>query len=438
MPDSVTRLDECNSAPADKAGIAPRLVALDLIRGVAVLGILPVHISWFADPGFNMQQAAEGAWPSLFTILAMLCFEGKMVTLLSILFGVGMAIQARHAHAAGRPFGPYYRRRMVVLFLFGVAHVLLLFHFDILTSYAVAGLIALLFIRMSDRALLRVATICFAWSFGLVILFLVAAALLSPESFSPGNEDTDPPAAAQPASDSAVEPSASPAVAFVEDFFSEEKEMRLFRDGSFRDMVLYRAIYLVFLAIVFWVETGWYLLGCMLIGVWLVRRELFEHQHACRHLLRRFIVVGLPVGAVFHTAAVIAYLHNPAGFLSTSLIMFGALPLALFYLSLLILWAGSGRVPWLQDHLGAAGRMSLTNYLLQSVLCGFIFYGYGLGLYGQLGRAACFGVVLGIWIFLALLSRWWLRRFPLGPAEWAWRRLAGTWSHSDSAVSPRT
>ncbi len=139
-----------------------RLGALDLIRGVAVLGILPVHISLFSGPGFNPQQGAESWQDHLLTALVMLFFEGKMVTLLSILFGVGLAMQARQAQAAGRQFAPYYRRRMIMLFLFGLAHALLLFQFDILTSYAVAGLIALLFIRVSDRALVRIAAGCLA------------------------------------------------------------------------------------------------------------------------------------------------------------------------------------------------------------------------------------------------------------------------------------
>ena len=67
--------------------------------------------------------------------------------------------------------------------------------------------------------------------------------------------------------------------------------------------------------------------------------------------------------------------------------------------------------------------MSLTNYLMQAVICGFVFYGYGLGFYGRMERGAAFGVVAAIWILLMLVSRWWLQRFPMGPAEWLWRRM---------------
>src|SRR5262249_36504148 len=94
------------------------------------------------------------------------------------------------------------------------------------------------------------------------------------------------------------------------------------------------------------------------------------------------------------------------------------------YFGLLILWSRSGRLPWLQARLRAVGRMALTNYLMQSVLCGFVFYGYGLGLFGQMGAAAGLLVVFGVWLLGLAWSPIWLKCFQLGPVEWAWRSLA--------------
>ena len=102
----------------------------------------------------------------------------------------------------------------------------------------------------------------------------------------------------------------------------------------------------------------------------------------------------------------------------------GALPLTLAYLGLVLFWSRSGYLQWLQQRLRAVGRLALSNYLLHSVLLGWIFYGYGLGLYTQVGRAAALGIVLAIWILQLGLSPVWLRYFQMGPVEWLWRSLA--------------
>jgi uncharacterized protein len=354
----------------------------------------------------------------------MLFLQGKMVTLLSMLFGVGLAMQARQAQASGRQFAPYYRRRMFILFLIGLAHALLLFHFDILTSYAVAGLIALLFLRVSDRALLRVAAVCFAWCSGLMLLFMVLTTFIIPSLDAPAEKSTPAAVVTQPVETPAAASPPPEPTSMVEKFFSEENETRVFREGRFREMVFHRAIYLAIVVILFWVESGWYILACILAGIWLARRGVFEHVDSHRLLFHRFTIFGLALGAPLHAAAMAAYLHDPEGTLSLCLVVLGLLPLALFYLSLLTRWAESDRAQWLQNHLRAVGRMSLTNYLMQSLVCGFVFYGYGFGLYGRLDRTALFGIVLAIWIMLMLLSRWWLQRFQMGPAEWLWRSLS--------------
>ena len=82
------------------------------------------------------------------------------------------------------------------------------------------------------------------------------------------------------------------------------------------------------------------------------------------------------------------------------------------------------RMQWLQQRLRAVGRMALTNYLMQSVICGLVFYGYGLGLFGRLGAAAGLLVVAAVWLLELLWSPVWLRYFQMGPVEWAWRSLA--------------
>ncbi|MBA3353239.1 MAG: hypothetical protein H0U23_12630, partial [Blastocatellia bacterium] len=142
-----------------------RLSALDLTRGVAILGILPVHISIFGGSGVTPQQGTVSLQSDILGMLTMMLVEGKMVTMLAILFGVGLAIQSDRAASKGHRFAPFYARRMVSLFLIGLAHALLLFQWDILTSYAVAGMGALCLHRWSDCAIKRVAAGCFGWCY---------------------------------------------------------------------------------------------------------------------------------------------------------------------------------------------------------------------------------------------------------------------------------
>jgi len=109
--------------------------------------------------------------------------------------------------------------------------------------------------------------------------------------------------------------------------------------------------------------------------------------------------------------------------IGTSLILLGTVPVALGHAAVLLLVVKSGALSWLTDRLAAVGRMALTNYLAQSLLCAGLFYGYGFGLWGTMDRAGLWGVVAAIWALQLAWSVWWLRRFRFGPAEWAWRSL---------------
>jgi len=384
-----------------------RLSSLDLIRGIAILGILPVHILIFGGPGFaeKPDPASIPAAEKAIAILVMMVLEGKMVTLLSILFGVGLAIQADHARAAGQPFAPYYGRRMGVLFCFGVLHALLLFALDILTSYAVVGLMALFLLGKSDRTRKWVCVLNLAWCYGSLTLLALLIMASAPASGSPP-------------------PPLPPSVQPIEGYFSAESEIRIFRDGTLGQMIVFRAISASLLAIFFWLESAWYLLACVLIGIALVRQGVFHQPSAHRPFLRKLMIFGLILCLPFQVAAVMGYLNDPNEIYMFWTIM-GGLPLALAYLAWIVSWAESRRLPWLQARLREVGRMALTNYLLQSLLCGFIFYSYGLRLFDSISVVSAYLFVIGIWLFLMLTSWLWLRRFQLGPVEWLWRRLAG-------------
>src|SRR5262249_13846969 len=152
--------------------------------------------------------------------------------------------------------------------------------------------------------------------------------------------------------------------------------------------------YLFSYTFMFWGMFAWYLLACFLIGVLLVRHGVFHDFMAHRGEVKWGIVLGLAIGLPVQLLGLVIYYIRPDGVLSGLIATMGALPLSLAYLGLILFWSHSGIALWLQNILQAVGRTALSNYILQSILCGIVYYSYGFGLFGKLGHATNFGIVL--------------------------------------------
>nr|WP_263858556.1 DUF418 domain-containing protein [Coralloluteibacterium stylophorae] len=161
--------------------------------------------------------------------------------------------------------------------------------------------------------------------------------------------------------------------------------------------------------------------------MWCVRSGVVVDPAAHRRVLMRMLGWGAPLGAALTALALWIALGAEAGsggrYLALGVMLFANLPLALAYLAVLAL--AFARMPRLRAWLAPAGRMALTNYILQSLVASLVFYGYGAGLYGQIGRAGQCGLVLAVFAAQLVISRWWMGRFAYGPLEWLWR--AATW-----------
>ncbi|OAI48014.1 hypothetical protein AYO44_08130 [Planctomycetaceae bacterium SCGC AG-212-F19] len=404
---------------------AQRLPALDLLRGIAILGILPANIPFFSGTIsiFTMQSMPETGADRAALFLTIVLVFGKFVTLLSILFGAGLALQVWKARTEGQPFAGYYVRRMLILFIIGVAHGLFLWFGDILSSYAIVALLALLFTRFSQRLVLFTAAGCL-----LVVGTWLVLALGVTLTTGAGLADLMPHPEVPPAAKESPDPAERMWADLGhcwQDHVTPENQARIWRESSFWEMAFNRAVYLMQYIPQFWVALVWYLLACFLIGVYLLRREVFHDLEANRSFVRKLIGVGLLIGVPLQLIAGGFYLIWPgSGFHFTLPYTLGALPLALAYLGFGVLWSASGRLAWLQAALQDVGRTALSNYILQSILCNLIYYRWGLVLYGELGHAANLGVVAGVWLVEILLSVLWLRFFAMGPVEWLWRSLA--------------
>ncbi|MGA4801470.1 DUF418 domain-containing protein [Streptomyces lavendulocolor] len=374
-----------------------RLPLLDVLRGVAILGTLMTNVWVFTAPGSEW-GVLQGALPepsfatvpeavgSVFRLLA----DGKFLSMLTILFGVGLAIQYGSAARRGRPWPGPYRWRALFLFAEGTVHFVLVFAWDVLMGYAVTALLVAWLLTRSQRAWRRVMW----WAAGvhLTVIGLLTAALASDPS--PGGGVS-------------------------------REVVDLYAHGSWADQIAFRLENAIALRLEP-VLTFCLLLFLFLLGVRLFGAGAFGTDAAARRIRARMLVWGLGLGVPLNAAVAVA---GPDFLL---LGRYGAAPLmAVGYIGLIGAAVDRVRRPGpLMRALTSVGRMALSGYVAQNVLCVLVAYGFGLGLAARLGTSWQPWWVMGLWAavsaVLLVFSTWWLRRFPAGPLEsvqkWALRR----------------
>lgn len=376
----------------------PRLDALDLLRGFALFGILVVNLPFFAQPIYATFAATSSrSWPDhAAAAFVAFAFEAKFYVLFAWLFGYGLATQLRRASADAVAPGPRFARRLVGLLVFGLLHATLLFVGDILVSYVILGALFWLLRDWPSRRLTRFALAMIV--FAVVGRVLLAAA---PETTGAG-------AAAE------LERLAAQAREYYLGSFAMAVEQRL------RDLVVFYSFTPLF---------NWpTILAMFALGLVAGRAELLQNESQVQALARRWLPWAAPIGVVGNLLYVGILYGLPEAALTPALTALAlsaeavGAPLLTFCYVCGVLWlARRQRLErWLRS-VRAAGRMSLTNYLGQAIICGALFNGWGLGLYGSLGPLACLLVALPIFGLQLALSRRWLRSFRSGPDEWLLR-----------------
>ncbi|TVQ29724.1 MAG: DUF418 domain-containing protein [Wenzhouxiangella sp.] len=385
-----------------------RLLHLDVLRGFALLGILLVNFEWFVRP---LQAIVLGAEPDLAGAslvvdwLIKALAEGKFYALFSMLFGAGFALMAERAHKKDVPFWGVYLRRLILLLLFGIAHMLLIWAGDILVVYSLSAFVMVLLFRKTPIQRL--------WKWALVF-FILPIALMWLGALSIAATQFDP------------EIHTSIMAEFETDLdeFREgiEQAQRIHNEGSWRDNVGQRLSDATFILtnFVFWVPP---ILGFFLLGRWLVASERLtrpaEHQLFFRRWRSRGLLFGLPLSLAGTTLMYRAVQMVPTLELALGLTLFmaGSIFLALAYLSMVTL--GAERLRFLAP----AGQMALTNYLTQSLFWTWMMYGHGLGLGVVVPRWSHLVLALAFFAVQVAFSHWWMARFRFGPFEWLWRSL---------------
>ncbi|MFP4440355.1 MAG: DUF418 domain-containing protein [Chloroflexaceae bacterium] len=390
-----------------------RIAIVDILRGFAIFGILLVNMMIFAAPVYQFVLETS-PWPGPVNQAAAsfirFTAEGKFFTMFSLLFGLGLTMQMSRAESRSIRFVPLYLRRMFILLLFGLAHVLLFWPGDILTYYAILGTLLLFFRKRSPRTLLIWAVILLIIPMVLNtgLFGLVALAGSTPEGAAIVDEQM--------------------ALTIAEYKTSYQEALRIYTEGSFAEMAMQRLQDFAFSTMGIFLNGMFFvILAMFLLGLYVGRRRLLHDIPANLPFFRRVMRWSLVVGLVTNLLYVwLSTLVNPAEFslpllLSVVSFVIGAPALCLFYVTALIQLTQNQSWQQRLMPLAAVGRTALSNYLLQTLVCTTIFYGYGLGLMGQVGPAL--GLLLSITIFSVqvIISNWWVRRFRFGPMEWLWR-----------------
>lgn len=389
---------------AEPMALQSRLLNIDIIRGIALLGILLMNIQ-----AFSMNFSAYSN-PTSFGDLSGINFyvyyfshifaDQKFMTIFSVLFGVGIVLMAENIERKGGSPGKIHYKRMFILAMFGLLHAYLLWFGDILFPYALAGMIAYTARKKSVKFLLITAFLSIG--FCSLVMFLISFAIPMMEEadlqkmvaiWAPTQEMIDKDILVNQAS------------------WLGQMEHRNFMASKMQTNVLFYLFRIV---------------GLMMIGMALFKLDFFG---------KRFSNKGLVISAIITLALglVLVITGNQANFDSgwglDSMLSgiqpnyWGSLLMAYSYMSLLVVFCRSSALIKLKSLLANVGKMALTNYLSHTLICGFIFYGWGLGFYGSFDRSEMLLVVVGVWIFQLFFSSFWMARFQFGPFEWLWRSM---------------
>ncbi len=387
--------------------VAERIEAMDALRGFALLGILLMNLEGFVGP---VMASGTGLDPKLVgmdrtvDLLVYVLVQGKFYTLFSLLFGMGFAVMSQRAEQAGRPFAGVYWRRGLVLLALGVVHALFIWAGDILMMYALCSFLLLAFRPLPTRWFVWLGLAIYVMPIGFMFLMGGMGSLLN------GTEGWD----------KAMGGIGEQMRVLI------ESERAAYGSGSYADATWQR-LKSAGMALSNITMFGFIVFGMFLLGAWFVRSGAIARPREFPRLYAGLRWVALPVGLLAMLGSVA--LEPTMDFATFDLRISAAFALQMLANLLMCL----GYVAWVVraldsplwqrplSALAPAGRMALTNYLMQSLVCTWIFYGYGLGYFEQLPRAWHPVFALALFGLQVLVSHLWLSRFRFGPMEWLWR-----------------
>lgn len=369
-----------------------RILALDVIRGIALFGILIVNMMSFHSPYLyiNPLKWWTGPWDHLTYIMIDLFFKGSFYPLFSLLFGYSLEIFRERAIEKKLSFNRIAARRFCFLFMIGFVHAFFIWHGDILMVYALIGFFSLPFFKMSPKPLLMFGSVLYVIA---NMLFTLNLALL--EFMNQGHHEHG---------------SKSKLAKAV---------IHIYQQGNFGEITRQRvhdwlmeynpqAIILLFFSV----------FPLFLMGAGLSKLKVMEQVDGYAGKWKRIFVFSIFLGILFK---LLPYIFGSIGSLYYLHDLFGGSLQAISYASMAVLLLRKKRIGKIFTAFSFVGKMSLSNYLFQSIFAVFLFYGYGLQLFGKVSLPNGSLLALGIYIFQMIFSAIWLRKFLYGPMEWIWR-----------------
>lgn len=392
---------ETNAAAAGPITSSERILYIDILRGMALFGILAANMRGFDAPASvygNIKVLFHDRADMIAQAFIDIFIQGKFITLFSFLFGMGFAVQLTRAEARGAKFMSFYPRRLAALALFGLIHGLLIWWGDILLTYACAGALLLAFRNRAQKTLLwwagAIACLPVLVMSGLYTAYLIGR-------FHP--------------------PSSLPDMAKIDGVIA------VYAHGTVLQML--RENFVVWKSEIVTTLFAVYALFLFLLGTWVWRSGLIQRLDEYKPLLKRVAAWCIPIGIALNTFIAFANTRPSTG--KPTLIGFLAQVLDLPAAHVLSAGYAAGLAVLIQNAnwrkrltpFAAVGRMALTNYLTESVLCTLFYYNYTTGLYGRVGPAVDLIPTVILYGSQVVFSNWWLARYRFGPMEWLWRGM---------------
>lgn len=425
-----------NPAPVAQAD---RIKTVDIVRGFALLGILLMNIPGFGinwDFWYYVLHGPHNTKDYYTIVVIFSFFEGTMRGLFSMLFGAGMILftQNKKELPDGPTVAEFYYRRLLWLVLFGVFNAFVLLWFgDILYFYGMCGMALFVFRKSSPKKLMILAIACMA-----ITMFKSQLRWNEPREKRKAYLEV-----IKAEKDSLkITPEQEAAKA---EWLEMEKRAKQTPDTTFTNRNLRKMQSNYATIFTYWIPMNvdgetyglyhqwfWDGLTMMFVGMALLGFGFLSNRLSTSTYFMWLLVgygIGIPLGYLAFKQGILLQVNDFVSYIDRYrmppdlLYDFRRGFIAVGHASLLMLIYRSRIVPWLMTALARVGQMAFTNYLMQSIICTWFFYGYGFGFYNKLKFHELYYVVLAVWIFQMIFSVIWLRYFLFGPFEWLWRSL---------------
>lgn len=410
-----------NSNPASPVQLKDRIGSLDFLRGIAILGILVINIESFAypEPWSPYKYGYHSPMDTTTRFWVYFLFQGKFFSMFTLLFGVGFYIFMERLDQKGLGIKALdiYSRRLLWLFVIGVIHAYFIWDGDILYHYAVCGFLLFPFRSFSFSSLIIVLTILIT-----ILAYLGLGSSLSNQNQLQAYQEAKEATTPTESEEKAIrlwERKTTPKVAdtskveiprqtYWASIRANGKNTRVHRGVVFYQGILFRTLIMMILGMLLY-KMGIFRDYRGVQGYWWITISLFLFAIAINHMR--------------YSQWTYEYYKPVTNVLLGILFSF---PKELLGLSYILVFNGLyqlllSRSKW--NLVSGLGRMALSQYLFQSIICGLIFYGYGLGLHNSYSRSELLVIVLIIWVLQVILSVILNRYLKQGPVEWIWRKL---------------